>query len=244
MSHLVKRLINGALRPFNQEICRLGRPEKMDAFRTQAHLTKKTNPTIFDAGAYIGDVCARYKALFPESTVHVFEPFPDSFRRLKQRFHDDASVKLNECAVSDVDGTVELNANQSSATNSILASDPLGARTWGEGLLETNARLSVPTTTLDAYCHAHAIDAIDILKLDIQGAELKALHGARSMLESGRIGLIYMEMIFVPTYVGQPDFVDYLHYFRQAGYVMLDMFDAARKDFRLIQSDIIFIRPR
>lgn len=64
------------------------------------------------------------------------------------------------------------------------------------------------------------------------------------MLETGRVGMIYLELILAPTYVGQPLFEDYLRFFREAGYVMLDLFNPTRKDLRLIQSDIIFVRDR
>ena len=62
------------------------------------------------------------------------------------------------------------------------------------------------------------------------------------MLATGRVGMIYLEILLAPSYVGQPHFEDYLRFFREAGYVMLDMFNPTRKDLRLLQSDSIFVR--
>lgn len=40
-----------------------------------------------------------------------------------------------------------------------------------------------PVITLDGYCAAHAIDRVDFIRMDIEGAELKALMGALKILD-------------------------------------------------------------
>jgi FkbM family methyltransferase len=236
-----KHFFNLVLRPFNYETVQLGHRQKSNPFGVQASLVTKKNPVIFDGGANRGNTCARYRKLYSGATLHLFEPFPESFRVLKQRFESVPSVNLNEAALSDAEGVVSLNSNAFDVTNSLLKSDPLADQSWGEGVLNTRSTLQVSTTTIDAYCQARSIRAIDILKLDIQGSELLALRGAGSMLENRRVGLIYMELILGPTYIGQPRFEDYLHFFGEKGYVLLDMFNPIRSNFRLIQSDVIFV---
>lgn len=41
---------------------------------------------IFDAGAYIGDVALKYNNLFPGSKIYCFEPFRDSWEKLKKKY--------------------------------------------------------------------------------------------------------------------------------------------------------------
>lgn len=242
MRQLLKRVINQTLQPLGFEFQKVA--TLRDPFSVQSHLLRKECPVIFDVGANVGDVSAIYKSLFPSCTIHAFEPFPETFLKLQQRFKEEASVTLNQVAVSEQDGFIALNANSSSATNSILQTDPAGAQFWGEGVLDTSSTLQVKTVSIDSYCASHKVTNIDILKLDIQGAELQALRGAKSMLETSRVGMIYLELILAPTYISQPLFEDYLRFFREAGYVMLDLFNPTRKDLRLIQSDIIFVRDR
>jgi FkbM family methyltransferase len=237
----VKNIANLLLRPFQYETVALGNRQKTSPFWVQQQLVTKQNPVILDGGANHGHTTARYLKHYPGASLHVFEPFPGSFDILKQRFEGNPAVKLNQTALSDVEGMVSLNSNQSSYTNSILKSDPLAGDTWGEGVLKTQATVMVPTTTIDAYGQANSISAIDILKLDIQGAELKALQGTRTLLAKKAVGMIYMELILGPTYLGQPKFEDYLHFFSEQGYVLLDIFNPFRKDFRLIQADVIFV---
>jgi FkbM family methyltransferase len=238
-NHRARRLINALLRPLDLEI---SRRHPLDPFWVQSFLTKGEHPIIFDVGAHIGNITALYQKLFPSCTIHAFEPLPETWQILEHRFNHNLSVKLNEVAVTDAVGSILLNANVSSKTNSILATDPRVSDFWPGPFQDTTSTIRVPTTTIDAYCKANAIDSIDILKLDVQGAELHALRGASSMLENRRVKLIYMEVILVPTYVGQFHFEDYLRFFRSVGYVMLDIFSPVRKNFRLLQSDIIFVQ--
>lgn len=52
---------------------------------------------------------------------------------------------------------------------------------------------TVETTTLDAYCREAGISRIDFLKLDIEGHELDALHGAEPLLAAGAIRALSFE---------------------------------------------------
>lgn len=208
----------------------------------QSQLIRKPDPVIFDVGAAIGDVTAKYQSLFPVCTIHAFEPFPEFCQKLQGRFTGNVKFKLNQVALGETEGSVSLSSNTSPFTNSVLLTDPRAAESWGDGVLETKSRFQVPVTTLDSYCQANRVPFIDILKLDIQGGELKALRGGETILQSGRVGLVFLEIIQAPTYVGQPYFEQYLSFFRQTGYVMLDLYSTAWKGVRLLQSDVIFVR--
>lgn len=230
-----------ALQPFGLE---LRRSKKSDPFWVQSQLIEKADPLIFDIGAAIGDISAKYRKLFPKCTLHAFEPFPEACRRLEQRFRGCSWFLLNQVAVGELDGLASFTSNVSPCTNSLLRTDPQAAESWGEGILDTKTELKVPVTTIDSYCQKNGVNFIDILKLDIQGGELNALRGAKALLREGRIGLVFLEIIHARTYVGQPRFEEYLQLFREAGYTMLDIFNTNWKGVQLLQSDAIFVRDR
>jgi hypothetical protein len=48
-------------------------------------------------------------------------------------------------------------------------------------------------TTLDIYCEERGIARIDLLKIDVEGAELQVLQGAQEMLRARRIGCVAFE---------------------------------------------------
>jgi hypothetical protein len=49
-------------------------------------------------------------------------------------------------------------------------------------------------TTIDAYASEHGVEMIDVLKLDVEGYELYALHGAERMLNQHSIAAIVCEL--------------------------------------------------
>jgi FkbM family methyltransferase len=157
--------------------------------------------TIFDVGAHTGETVAKYKPLFPRSTIYSFEPFPESFEKLRKRFVSDSSVKPIPIAISDKAGIREFYVNQLSEANSLLPRPTSGRRYYPMNA-QTITKIEVPVTTIDGFCKEQSISEIHILKMDIQGGELMALQGATEYLSRGLIALIYTELLFVPHYEG------------------------------------------
>jgi FkbM family methyltransferase len=87
--------------------------------------------------------------------------------------------------------------------------------------MELVRTLEVDATTLDAYARAHAT-AFDVLKLDVQGAELPVLKGAEHQLRESLLAVI-TEVEFVELYEGQPLFADIDVFLRQRGFRLFDL---------------------
>ncbi|BAQ64275.1 FkbM family methyltransferase [Geminocystis sp. NIES-3709] len=67
--------------------------------------------------------------------------------------------------------------------------------------------IEIETTTLDDFCQEKNIQNIDFLYLDIQGAELNVLQGAKNILSRSILG-IQLEVEFASLYQKQPLFSD------------------------------------
>lgn len=144
---------------------------------------------VFDVGANAGIYSLAALAINPNATVHAFEPTPEIATRLR------ATAKLNgldrlhvhELAVSSRSGYATLRRYRGElGTNE-------GMNFITEDLGESNAD-RLRTVSLDQFCMDHRIDRIDLLKLDIQGHEHSALTGAEQLLQSGRVGIIFLEL--------------------------------------------------
>ncbi len=236
----IKRWIQQILHRFGYQLSRTV-TSPIDAFALQSELIKVREPVVLDIGAHVGEVARIYRDQFPFASIHCFEPFPQSFQTLSHSVEGDSRIFCYETAVSETNGAAVLNANLSSATNSLLATDERGASFWGDGLLDTTSQVEVSTTTIDTFCLEAGISHIDILKMDVQGAEFSVLVGAKDMLANQRISLIYTELITCPTYEGQRKLHEYLSLLDSFGYDFLDFFNQIRSHNQLIQADVMFL---
>jgi FkbM family methyltransferase len=196
---------------------------------------------VFDCGACVGGFTAAYLALFPQATIHAFEPHPHSADHLRKRFRGMPRVVVEQAAVGAAAGVAGFDMHRLPYTSSLLPRPATGRRYFPlmDGVED---RVDVPVTTLDDYCHRRAIERIDILKMDIQGAELTALRGAESLLREQRIDAIFTEAFFVPHYDGGCLLHDLWGHLAARGYGLYTLFPSREgRNGQLRLGDAIFI---
>jgi FkbM family methyltransferase len=210
-------------------------------FEVQMRLLEgRTAPTIFDVGANDGETALRYRSLFPDASIHCFEPLPTMLPELQARFASDPRIFAVGKAVAEQPGTLPFFINASAVHSSMYELDEAGRRAY----CDHDTRVDVDVTTLDAYAAEQSIDRIDLLKMDIQGAELRALRGAETLLRDGRIAVIYLEAWLVPHYKDAPLLYDIVAYVTDFGYRVFDIFNQTRDSTgQLVKVDAILIGP-
>ena len=124
--------------------------------------------------------------------VYAFEPCPETAARLR------ANVALNrltnvvvvEKALSDREGTAQFHIfpEGGDAYNSLGA-----ARREKEGLCATQV-IEVQTTTLDAFASQEGLTSVDLVKLDVEGAEETVLRGGVELLRASPQALVAVEL--------------------------------------------------
>jgi len=176
-------------------------------FEAVRRLIGRDDCTIFDVGANIGDMIELYRVMFPRSTVHAFEPQPEIFAALGQRFDGAAGIVLNRLALGERAGDAVLYQNSRTDTSSLLPLYP--DSTWVKSMgLRQSAEITVPVDTIDNYCARRGVATIDFLKLDIQGFEPECLRGALAMLGRQAIRVIQVEIITHRKYRRRTTFLD------------------------------------
>lgn len=192
---------------------------------------------LIDAGAYVGETSLKLRNHFPDATIHALEPFPDSYERLCAAVGRDPLTYTHQIALGAATRFMHLHVNAGKATNSLLPSHENASSIWGTGLLDTQTTLAVPALTLDEFCTRHDIQHIDLLKLDVQGAEYDVLKGAAGLLQSQAIDFVFLEVLIAPTYDGQRSLREYLSLFEAHGYTLFGFYDLVHHRGQLIQLD-------
>lgn len=128
---------------------------------------------VFDVGANVGFYTLLASVLVgEEGRVFAFEPVPRNLLYLGEhlRLNGLGNVTVLEAAVLDRAGTARFD-------------DSLGAST---GRVSSRGNLEVLAVSLDELIAARRIPFPDFIKIDVEGAELQVLCGARSLLREAR----------------------------------------------------------
>ncbi len=138
------------------------------------------NSRCFDVGANIGLHSLGLSTLAPRGRIFAFEPSPGSFEFLKTNLRRNRAdnVKAFATALADHEGTISFHDVPFFTAGSFTADD--------EGWLQSDAvgstLVRVPCTTLDAFTEDYGVDRVDVIKIDVEGAELAVLEGATRTL--------------------------------------------------------------
>jgi FkbM family methyltransferase len=131
---------------------------------------------IIDAGANIGTASVFYANRYPEARIYAIEPDPSNFLMLQK----------NTCsypAVTPVWGALWKD------DQSVKIAPPQTFSHWGVRVLDEGTQ--VPSFTVPSMMNRYGLDFVDILKLDIEGAEYEVLCTAPEWTE--RVGIIAIE---------------------------------------------------
>ena len=143
----------------------------------QQILEREVHPgsVVFDVGAHRGFFTLVASSLTgPEGRVISFEPLPLNQRYLHQhlRLNHAGNVTVIEAAVSDTCGTARFHDGSEYNPKCISAH------------LATDGEVEVKTVTLDSVIASGQAPAPDVLKIDVEGAEMLVLRGAQRLLET------------------------------------------------------------
>jgi FkbM family methyltransferase len=216
-----------------------------EVYGAQAALVSIDAPlTVIDGGMHHGQSTEKYALAFPACRIFGFEPEAANFETTRARLVPfEERVRMFPVGLSDDGGIAELKINSHDGTHSLFEIGDLSH--WDE-MATTVDRRSIGTVTLDQFCADQGITHVDVLKLDIQGGELRALKGAEGLLRRRTIRLIAAEVNFVPLYRDIPLFWDVAAYMAALGYALHGLFDLHHTldgSGALRWADAIFVAP-
>jgi FkbM family methyltransferase len=142
--------------------------------RAERRLLRRTlssGDVVADVGANIG-IYSQFLArcVGPTGVVHSFEPSPGNFKRLQSATHKLSNVRLCQAAVGECSGRSKLYLSQKLNVDH-RAYPPHG---------DSRPNVPIDAVALDDYFKLG--QRVDLIKMDIQGYELRALRGASRVL--------------------------------------------------------------
>lgn len=199
-----------------------------------------------DVGAAPIDDAPPYRKMLNSGlcTVVGFEPNEKMLAELERGATDKGrTLYLNNIIGDGFDGT--MHECVAPGMNSLLEPDEEALAVFSDfsGLGRVVARSPVKTSRLD-----NLINAMDMLKIDIQGGEMKAFAGATRLLEQAVC--VHTEVSFVSLYRNQPTFGDIDCNLRSRGFVphgfaavkTWPISPSHRKSNQLLEADVIYVR--
>lgn len=196
-------------------------------------LAHTRSPLILDVGANTGQSVRFFRDLLPDCRIHCFEPSPTAYRELETGIAGLPDVRTNPIAVGSAAGTQTLRENDHTDMSSILS---LGNQGWGKITRE----IEIPVVTIDGYCTDTGIDRANVLKVDTQGYDLEVLKGADGLLSSGKIDLVYTEVIFAPLYDDLPAFDEIYKFLVDRQMRLVALYNYAMRDGAAAWCDALF----
>jgi FkbM family methyltransferase len=139
--------------------------------------TKLVRPgwVVLDGGAHFGWFTVLFSKLVgPSGRVYAFEPDPQNFALLTQNISRLPNVIAQPVALWDTRGR-----------KTFYRTPKEGESGWGSCLPNGNIRelLEVTTITIDEFVSTEKLVRVDLIKLDVEGAEGRCLSGAKSTLQ-------------------------------------------------------------
>lgn len=174
------------------------------------NILSKEIKTLIDIGANRGQFSLAAISKKPNINIFAFEPLQRPAIIYKEIFRNNNKVKIYDYAIGDEEKTMNMNLSSKDDSSSLLKIAKLQTENFPG--TEKVGEEKIKVAPLDRFLDTTKLLSPVLLKLDVQGFELQALKGTKSLFKD--IDYIYCECSFIQLYENQAlasDVINFLY---------------------------------
>lgn len=151
----------------------------------------KKDAIFFDIGANVGELSYFLNYYLPNSLIYSFEPNPNTFKILSEKFKERDNVRIFNYGFSSVEKNATLYSYEKDSTSghASLLKEVFTDLYKANSIIDFQIFLK----TLDGFCKEFSVENIDYIKIDTEGFEFDILKGGTGILMENKISLIQFE---------------------------------------------------
>ena len=242
---LIKRLIPGKLKTYAKFLIYdfLNIPYSKNGLPLSIinHLKDDKDIIFFDIGANVGYFSESLNKTYHIKKAIIVEPIALHTELLKSKFDDATIFKIYPIALSEKDGFADFYINEDFDSVSSLLEIEHNSTELQHLNISKPKKSTTVTRTLDSLAEENfKNEIIDLIKIDVQGAEHLILISGTETLKRTR--LVYTEFSYKPLYKGSSTFYDLYDLMYKNDFILVDVAKGyANSDGELLQGDALFI---
>jgi FkbM family methyltransferase len=237
---MIRSLVRAILRPLGYDVVRYS-PLYHPEARWHKIFSSLHSTVVFDVGANEGEFGLLLRSDGYKGRIISFEPRTAAFEILRSEAKRDGNWKVEKCALSDLPGEAEIHVSGHAASSSLLKLAP-----WHEKRFPNSREISkekIEIRQLDSFLPAY-VQATDrlVVKIDVQGLEMKVLHGAGESLRKAEA--VFIELSLRSLYEGSALIEEVIAFLRGVGFVPVTLSPVLSDSLtaELLQIDALFLK--
>jgi FkbM family methyltransferase len=140
--------------------------------------------TVLDVGANVGTWSLMAAELLPSARIYALEVVPATAASLRKRVGQHERIRCFNLGLAAQTGTLSLHYHPHASAHATFTDYP---HSWSGELVEC------PVVRGDEFLAREGIDEVDLLKLDVEGAEHLVLQGLEDHLHQRRVRFVQFE---------------------------------------------------
>lgn len=171
--------------------------------------------TIFDIGAHVGQTCLSLTRAFPKAKIYSFEPVPATYQQLLVNTKKFPAITCINSAIGDKEEQLQIVSHDNTEHNSL------------NDIASQNATGGIPISVITGadFCKENNITHIDLLKIDVEGFEMRVLEGFEKSFLKDNVKFVYAETSFAPGDKYKTNYNVLEKYLTDLGYVLSGFYE-------------------